>query len=641
MVAPEMKRSELLTTFTNRHLNLTLKEFKMSEIKLRPHQLIAADKTIKWLPENPKKNGLVGMPTASGKTYAIAETIRRLLFANPRTKVLVLTHSMELVANDEQALLRLWRTAPVGVYCSSLRRKEIGQITIGSIGSVANKHELFGRIDFILIDEVHCVSHDEDTQYRKLLNNLKEANENLQVVGYSASPYRMGGGCLTEGHIFDEFVVDMTDFKSYNWFFNENYLSKITSKQTKTKLDVSNVKMTKGDFNQKELQIAIDKEEITRAALTEAVEMGFDRNCWLVFGSSIEHVEHISNMLNVEFNISSTFVHSKMTDQERTQRIGDFKAGKYTACVNNLILTTGVDIPQIDFLVVLLPTASPARHVQVIGRILRIAPKEGLPLDTKEQRAYAISQGVKARGGLVADFAGNTARCGAINDIIKPKKKGSGGGGEAPVKTCKYFLCGCNSEDITKRTVDYINGKPYPMYHYHDKCDIHNVTELCNTIHHPSAKFCECCGGEFIFNTKLTEKASMLDIVATKPRTEIINHTFNNEWLDVTHVSYGKNKGKMGKPDTLKVSYMCGYTTVHEYIGIEHGEGERARGMAYNWWKSRIIGDVPKSIDDALVVVSQLATPERVQVKQNGKYLNVVKVEFADDLELKEATYEN
>jgi len=606
----------------------------MSEIKLRPHQQIAANKTISWIENNPNKNGIVAMPTASGKSYTISATIKQLLFANPRLRILVVTHSMELVDNDEKALLRVWKTAPVGVYCSSLRRKEIGQITIASIGSIANKKELLGRIDFVLIDETHAVSHDEDTQYRKLLNSLKELNPNLQVIGYSASPYRMSGGCLTDGHIFDEFIIDQTDFKSFAWFFNEAYLSKLTSKQMRTQLDVSKVRMTKGDYNQKELQAAVDKEEITRAALYEAVVMGEDRKCWLVFGSSIDHVEHISTMLNEEFGISSTFVHSKMTEQERTQRIDDFKLGKFRACVNNLILTTGVDIPQIDFLIMLQPTASPARHTQCVGRGLRIAPKEGLPLDTREQRIYAISQGVKPNGCLVADFSGNTARCGAINDIIKPKKKGASGGGEAPVKICKYFLCGCNSEDVSKRRISVVNGKQIPIYYFNGKCEIHDVKETCDTIHHPSARFCECCSGEFIFNTKLTDEASLLDIVATKPRNETklpkpIQPDIPDEWYPVQHIEYKRQKTKSG--DMLKVSYNPSTLDAVEWVGFEHEDGSSQRNMAYAWWNKRISGKCPRNIDEVLKYVDQLPKPARILVSQKGRYLNVKKVEFADD----------
>lgn len=598
----------------------------MSEIKLRPHQKIASDTSVKWLEDNAGKNGIVAMPTASGKSYTIADTIKQLMFANPRRRILVLTHSMELVENDEQALLRLWKTAPVGVYCSSLRRKEIMQITIASIGSVAKKHTLLKHIDFVLIDEVHAVSHNDDTQYRKLLNNLKEINPNLQIIGYSASPYRMSGGCLTEGHIFDEFIIDQTDFKSFAWFFSEAYLSKLTSKQMKTQLDVSKVRISHGDYNQKELQAAIDKEEITRSALSEAIVMGQDRHCWLVFGSSIEHVEHIAGMLNDEFSISTTFVHSKMTEQERTQRIEDFKSGKYRACVNNLILTTGVDIPQIDFLILLQPTASPARHVQIVGRGLRIAPKAGLPLDTKEQRIYAISQGVKPNGCLVADFAGNTARCGAVNDIIKPKKKGTGGGGEAPTKTCKYFLCGCNSEDVENRKVVSTNGINSVVYTYKNHCAIHGERQTCDTIHHPSAKFCEVCGGEFIFNVKLTETASSLDIVATKPRSEVVKINADG-WHDVIDVKYSKYLSKKSGNYTLKVDYIVGLTSYAEYICFEG----KAKGLGVSWWYKRCLGYLPKSVDEALKYVSQLPVPERIYVTKNGRYDRISDIQISNE----------
>ena len=42
----------------------------------------------------------------------------------------------------------------------------------------------------------------------------------------------------------------------------------------------------------------MDKDEITYAALQEAIVCGHDRNCWLVFGTGIKHVETITAMLN-------------------------------------------------------------------------------------------------------------------------------------------------------------------------------------------------------------------------------------------------------------------------------------------------------------------------------------------------------
>jgi len=566
----------------------------MSKIKLRDYQDIAKNKTIDWL-ENNQGNCLVAMPTATGKSLTIAGTVKDILYKRPRTKFLIVTSSKELVINDESAILALWSTAPVGVYCASLNRKEIAQVTVASVGSIARQAELLTTIDYVLIDEIQCVSHNENTQYRKMLNVLWENNPKMQVVGYSASPYRMSGGCLTDEHIFKEFAIDMTDFNSFNWFFSQSYLSQLTTKKTVTQLDVSRVKITAGEYNQKELQAAVDKDGITRAALLETISYGYDRKKWLIFGTGIDHVEHIASMLQDEFRVSTTFVHSKMSDEERDTRIKDFIDGKYQACVNNLILTVGVDIRECDMLVILQPTASAGRWVQVVGRGLRIAPKEGMPTDTREQRLAAIAAGNKPNGCLVLDFCGNTEKNGAINDIRKPTKKGKGGGVQ-PLKTCP----------------------------------------TCATICHPTVRYCPDCGYEFVFEVKITHSASSSDIVAKVQRTEVMKPSKppepEPEWYDVNFISYTKHINRKTGIPMLKVSYNPSGLNATEWVSFEAPHGSWQRGAAYTWWSKRVIGVMPKTVDEALLYVAQLPTPKRIFVKSSKGYLNVSKVEFEEGL---------
>jgi len=218
-------------------------------------------------------------------------------------------------------------------------------------------------------------------------------------------------------------------------------------RQTKQMLDTEGIHMRGGEFVQSELQHAVDKYEITQAALRETLELGFDRKHWLIFASGVEHACNIADMLN-DMGIPTVAIHSKMSDAHRDQAILDFKAGKYRAAVNNNVLTTGFDFPAIDCIVVLRPTASTVLWVQMLGRGTR-------PAMGKENC-------------LVLDFAGNTRRLGPINDPVIPRKKGQKGGGEAPVK-----LCGA-----------------------------------CATYNHASVTHCACCGAEFTFQVKIKQTAA-------------------------------------------------------------------------------------------------------------------------------------
>ena len=568
----------------------------MSKIKLRNYQNIGSTKIVNWLYANPAKNCLGLFPTGVGKSLILAEIIRTILFEHPRKRILVLTSTRELVEQDEQALLTLWNTAPTSVYCAGLKRKELGQIVFATIGSIAKKAHELGSIDYVLIDEVQTCSHNENTQYRRFLNEIKEINPDNQVCGVTATGYRMNGGSLLDDHIFHEMAIDMTDYNSFNWFFSQAYLAKLTSKRTATQLDVVGVKMQRGDFNEHQLQEAVDKEEISRAALTEAVQYGHDRKSWIVFGTGIDHCTHLTEMLNNEFGIPAVMVHSKMSDQERDDNIAGFKAGKYRACVNNIVLLVGFDHRSIDLIIDLQPTNSTGRHQQKYGRGLRISPKPGMPIDTVEEREAAIAAGDKPNGCLILDYSSNTYRNGFVNLPNIPGKKGKGGG--------KQIL---------------------------------KVCPTCSTQNYPSVRYCVDCGEEFIFEVKFTSKATSSEIIATdkhlaaKPKQPKPPEP-DDAWYDVWSVTYRKHTNRKTGDSMLKVSYNPSGLDATEWVSFEAAQGTWQRSAAYSWWAKRIIGDMPKTVDEALEYVAQLPTPKRIFVKSSKGYLNVTKVEFADDL---------
>lgn len=429
----------------------------MPRIVLRDYQEASIQHLYKYFNEK-SGNPIIALPTGTGKSIVIGEFARRAIAQYRDTRILMLTHVKELVDQNIKTLINVWPTAPAAVYSAGLGRREVSQITFAGIQSVYKKPELFGHIDLVLIDECHLVSPKGTTMYQKMLNKLRKENDYLKVIGFSATPFRLGQGMLTdhETGLFDDVAFDLTGRNAFNWLIQEGWLAPLIPKQTAEMLDVTGVKMSGGEFILKQLQEHVDQEEITMRALRETVHHAADRKHWLIFASGIEHAEHIADFLESQFGVSAAAVHSKLTDEERDQRIADFKSGKIRALANNNILTTGFDFPEIDCIVMLRPTASPGLWVQMLGRGTR--PAEG-----KENC-------------LVLDFAGNTRRLGPINDPVLPRKKGKGSPGVAPVRLCES--CGCYS--------------------------------------HASARFCENpeCGKEFPKNVKITSVASIQDLIA-------------------------------------------------------------------------------------------------------------------------------
>jgi DNA repair protein RadD len=515
------------------------------------------------------------LPTGTGKSLVIAEFIKRAFQTYPTSRFIKLTHVKELIEQNYKTLIRQWPTAPCGIFSAGLGRKQSNlPITFAGIASVVNCAEEFGHIDMVFIDEAHLVSPKDGTMYQKFLTILRNRNPMLKVVGFTATHYRLGQGLLTEaGGLFTDVCFDLTYLEAFNWLINEGYLCPLIPKRTNAELNLDAVRIQAGEYVQKDLQEAVDREEITFATLKETLAYASDRNHWLVFASGIEHAVHVRDMIE-SFGIPATVVHSKMSDGERDRNIADFKAGKYRAMVNNGILTTGFDFPEIDLIVMLRPTQSPGLWVQMLGRGTRPVYAEGFDLSTSRGRLGAQQAGPK-KNCLVLDFAGNTRRLGPINDPVIPRKKGKKGCGHAPVKTC----------------------------------------EVCGVYNHASVRFCTACGAEFHSQIKFGPNASTDELI--RQGTPEVSK------FKVDRVTYSVHR-KEGRPDSIEVSYFTGLRMFKEWVCLEH-EGY-AKKKSRDWWRQRTshADNVPQTTFEAMQRITNLRVPTHINVWVNKKHPEIM-----------------
>lgn len=549
-------------------------------MKARPYQVEALNALFAYFVTHvlPTQNPVIAMPTGTGKAVVIALFIKWVLQSWPNQRIMMLTHVKELIDQNADKMRSVWPQAPLGIFSAGLKQKaHFMPITFAGIQSAKNCPELFGHQDIVLIDECHLCSPNETASYHVFLNELRKVNPKLRVIGLSATPYRLGLGMITDGGIFTDVCYDITSMGAFNQLIDDGYLSLLIPKPTATELKVDGVKKQGGEFVEKDLQEAVVKYDLTKAALIEACEKAESRHHWLIFATGREHVYMISSILD-ELGITNGVVHSSskefpLSDYERDDNIARFKAGQIRALINANVLTTGFDFPGLDCIILLRPTNSPVLHVQILGRGTRPLYAEGFDLDTVEGRLSAMLASYK-QNCLVLDFAGNTWRLGPINDPRIPKKKGAGTG-EIPVKQCP----------------------------------------ICETLNHISARVCIECGTEFQIQEKITPKASSLAIVV---RDEPVVETFN-----VDRVTYEKRPGPIGKPPHLRVSYYCGVRRFTEAICLEH-HGNPILYKAQGWWKERSNVAPPLSIAEAIPFVDKLREPKAIRVWVNQKHPQVL-----------------
>ncbi len=377
---------------------------------LRDYQQKTLDDLLDWFDNNKSGNPCIVLPTGSGKSWVIAELCKYALQQWPQTKILNLTHVKEIIQQDVEKMDLAWPFAPVGIYCAGLGQKNIEPITFASIHSIRTRAEQLGHIDLILIDECHRVSHKNEGGYRKFIEQLRAINPSLRVVGFTATPYRLGHGLITDDPALFKVLIEPVSIQE---LIHKGWLAPLRSKATKKKLDTSGVKKVGGEFVESELQKAVNTEDNNINVINEVIEKAENKKSWLFFCTGVDHAVRICEILNSK-GIVSKCVTGKTPKEERAQILEDFKSGKIKAVTNANVLTTGFDHPSLDLIAMLRPTLSASLYVQMAGRGMR----------TAEGKADC----------LVLDFAGVVSTHGPIT-AVQPTGKNNGTG-EAPFKVC-------------------------------------------------------------------------------------------------------------------------------------------------------------------------------------------------------------
>lgn len=383
----------------------------MGAFEPREYQTRTLEMLYAWLSQN-NGNLCVSLPTGSGKSVVIAELCRQAVQQWPETRILMLTRSMELISQNAQKLRTIWPGAPMGIYSASVGQRVLGEpITIGGPLSIVRVLDKIGHCDLLIVDEAHDISHKDEGSYRKIIDHLLGINSNMRVIGFTASPFRLGHGLITDKPAIFDAIIEPVSIEEL--IFKE-YLSVLRSKVTSFKLSTEGVHKRGGEFVESELQEAVDTEENNAKMVQEVIARSEGRKSWMFFCAGVRHAQRVRDLLQAS-GVNAVCVTGDMPKAEREQVIDDFKAGRIKAITQINCLSTGFDHAALDLLVLARPTMSPGLYLQQVGRGMRVA--EG------------------KKDCLVLDFAGVVSTHGPITAVQTPKRGGDGNG-EAPVKVC-------------------------------------------------------------------------------------------------------------------------------------------------------------------------------------------------------------
>lgn len=381
---------------------------------LRDYQEESINSIYEYWDKEKGKHPLISMPTGSGKSVVIAEFCRRTCVNWPDVRIVCVTHSRELVDQNEKELREHYKDASTGVYCAGLNRKQTqARITFASIQSVYNHVFDLGKKHIVIIDEAHRIPRKVQTQYGRFLEDMKFGNPNFVVIGLTATPYRLDSGLLHEGEdrLFDGICYEV----EMQRLIDAGYLVPIISKGGIKEIDLSNVHIKMGEYKKDELEKAADDPALIKSAVAEIIKYGEKRRAWLIFASGVKHAEHVADEFRT-LGIDCEVVVGTTPTAERDDILFRFKTGKLRCVINVGVLTTGFNNPCCDLIALLTATKSTGLYVQMVGR---------------GSRTYHGKEDC-----LLLDFGGNVLRHGPVDSVSPKTTPGGDGTGKAMAKKC-------------------------------------------------------------------------------------------------------------------------------------------------------------------------------------------------------------
>ncbi|ROR07777.1 DEAD/DEAH box helicase [Erwinia sp. JUb26] len=341
---------------------------------LRPYQQEAVDATVSYFRRSAEPAVIV-LPTGAGKSLVIAELARVA-----RGRVLVLAHVKELVAQNHGKYQAYGLQADI--FAAGLQRKESqAKVVFGSVQSVArNLAQFDDRFSLLIVDECHRISDADDSQYQQIINQLRQLNPQLRLLGLTATPYRLGKGWIYQFHYHGMVRgSEQALFRDCIYELPLRYMIKHGFLVPPERLDMPVVQydfsrlqaQENGLFSEADLNRELKQQHrITPHIIQQIVEFARDRQGVMIFAATVEHAREVLGLLPD----SKALISAGTPAAERDALITAFKARELLYMVNVAVLTTGFDAPHVDLIAILRPTESVSLYQQIVGRGLRLSP---------------------------------------------------------------------------------------------------------------------------------------------------------------------------------------------------------------------------------------------------------------------------
>ena len=326
-----------------------------SGVELREHQLEALDELAVRLGAGATRTW-VDAPTGSGKTIMFSAIVEAI-----DGSALVLVPRRNLAEQTADAFERFF--PDVRVHLDGPAAAGLPGVTITTYqASLRHSGAMnWDALDLIICDEAHTAL---GAQTRRLLDLAK----NAVIIGFTAT------GSTTTGHVEQVFgpVATTLDRQSA---MERGILSPLRSLRVERAVDLSDVVITRGDFDQASLGRALDRARWHRACADVWVEHFEELGlAGVAYTATVAQAHALADELT-DRGVRAAAVSGQTPKRELRQILADFGDDKIDVLCNADLLTEGWDETRAAVVLHLAPTTSERVFVQRLGRVMR--PAEG------------------------------------------------------------------------------------------------------------------------------------------------------------------------------------------------------------------------------------------------------------------------
>jgi superfamily II DNA or RNA helicase len=336
-------------------------------MEMRPYQIECIQRILDAYEHNPHGKDLVVLPCGAGKTIVFSQVIHTLA-KRYGLLAMVICHLDELLDQAAEKYRMVKPNAIIGKVGSGIYQYG-GEVTVAGIDTISrpnhlkNLKNLFGSGNklIIVLDEAHLSA-------AKRFQVVLDAFPDAFVLLVTATPFRLDGKViLNKPPVYERTIKEMV---------RDKFLCDLKAIAIRTETNLDEVRSLGGDFNEHDLDLAINTPKRNRR-IVEAYQEYTPGKRALCFGVTVSHAEAMAYAFNDQ-GVSAACVTGNTPLPERKRLYKLFEQGEILVLTSVNVLSIGFDSPRAEVAITARPTQSKALYIQQVGRILRLAPGKKL-----------------------------------------------------------------------------------------------------------------------------------------------------------------------------------------------------------------------------------------------------------------------